>query len=280
MQKIIYSSEFFNVKDTLDCGQVFRFTPFKNGFLVHALNKVCYAYQDGENAVIECDDADKDFFYNYFDLDRDYSKIYASALLEPSKALNEAAKLGKGIRILNQDKTEALFSFIVSQNNNIPRIKGIIERLCATLGEKVVFDGETYYGFPKIDSLAEKDENFYKSIGLGYRAEYIRRLAVDIQNGFNILEFESLPTVELKKRLISIHGVGPKVADCAVFFGYHRSDAFPVDTWIEKVYREDFDGKLTDRAKIASWFVDKFGQNSGYYQQYLFYYKRIKENNA
>ncbi len=279
MQTIIFPTEYFNVKDTLDCGQLFRFSSYKNGFIVHSADKHAYVYQNEKNSIIECEDGDKEYFYNYFDLARDYSQIYTSAKSQSVAALSISADLGKGIRILNQNKIEALFSFIVSQNNNIPRIKGIIERLCSALGDEKIFDGQTYYSFPTPEKMATKDETFYKSIGLGYRAEYVRRLAVDIVNGLDINEFDNLSTKGLKTRLVKLYGVGVKVADCVSLFGFHRSDAFPVDTWIEKVYREDFKGEMTDRAKIADWFVEKFGDNSGYYQQYLFYYKRVKENN-
>lgn len=274
--KLKFSSKFFNVKDTLECGQVFRFIPYKNGYKVFSLDKCCYCENADDFALIECLESDKDYFINYFDLGRDYEKIYNSAI-EKGGIISTSARLGKGIRILNQDPIENLFSFIVSQNNNIPRIKNIIEKLCTALGEKKTQFNDTYYTFPSIESMASQDESFYKSIGLGYRAEYIRRLAVDILQGLNVYELGNLQTKQLKKRLVSIHGVGPKVADCVSLFGFHKSDSFPVDTWIEKVYVENFDGKLTNREKIAEYFVDRFKEYSGYYQQYLFYYKRSLE---
>ncbi|MBQ8426751.1 MAG: 8-oxoguanine DNA glycosylase [Clostridia bacterium] len=274
--KIEFDSEFFNVKDTLECGQVFRFIPYKLGYKVFTLNKCCYCYNTDNLAVIECLDKDVEYFKNYFDLSRDYSAIYNSALKE-TDILSKSAKLGMGIRLLNQDPAETLFSFIVSQNNNIPRIKGIIEKLCASLGEKSTQFNDTYYTFPTISRMAKENEEFYKSIGLGYRAEYIRRLAVDIANGLNLADFVTLDTPSLKRRLLGIFGVGPKVADCVLLFGFKRSDSFPVDTWIEKVYKENFKGELKNREKISKYFTDRFKENSGYYQQYLFYYKRSLE---
>ncbi len=278
MQKIFFNKQFFNIKDTLECGQIFRFKPFKDGFLVFSLDKCAFCYQEKENTVIECLEQDQNYFYNFFDLDRDYSIIYHNALNEHIEILTLSTELGKGIRILNQDATEMLFSFIVSQNNNIPRIKGILDRLCFNLGDKKEFMGEVYYAFPSIKTMAEKDVSFYQSIGLGYRAEYIRRLAVEISKGFSIEELNNFDTKSLKNKLLNIYGVGRKVCDCVSLFGFHRSDSFPVDTWIEKVYKENFNGKLVDREKIAEWFVNKFKNNAGYYQQYLFYYKRSLEN--
>ena len=279
MKKIILSSEFFNIVDTLECGQVFRFKPFEKGFLSFSLDKCAYCYTDGANTVIECEEKDKEYFENYFDIFRDYSKIYNSAIAENVEILSKSATVGRGIRILNQDPVEALFSFVVSQNNNIPRIKGIIERLCEGLGEQKGFGKIKYYAFPSVEKMANAPLDFYKNIGLGYRAEYIKRLAQEIKNGLSIYGFKEYQTIELKKKLIALHGVGPKVADCALLFGFHRSDAFPVDTWIEKVYIEDFGGSITNREKQAEYFVSRFKENSGYYQQYLFHYKRIVEKN-
>ena len=274
MVKLTFNKQFFCVKDTLECGQLFRFAPFKDGYLVFSLDKCCYAYNDNEKAYIICEENDKDYFTHYFDCDRDYEGIYNSAVGENIPILSTSANLGKGVRILNQNKAEALFSFIVSQNNNIPRIKGIIERLCNAIGEEKTFDGVVYHAFPTIEKMASQSVDFYKSVGLGYRADYFYSLANRIKDGFDVNSLDVLPTKELKKELLSIYGVGPKVADCVSLFGFHRSDAFPVDTWIEKVYREDFNGELTDRTKIADFFTDRFKDNSGYYQQYLFYYKR------
>ncbi len=277
MGKIIFSSEYFNVKDTLECGQLFRFERQKGGYLVFTCDKCAYVYNDFDTAVIECADGDEEYFQNYFDLKRDYSLIFNGAMTSEYDVLKTSATLGKGVRILNQDKIETLISFIVSQNNNIPRIKGILQKLCSNLGEKKTFAGIEYSAFPTVEIMASKPLEFYREIGLGYRAEYVKKIAEFIASGYNVEGLNNLSTEELKKELVSLKGVGPKVADCVLLFGFHRSDSFPVDTWIEKVYSQNFNGTLKDRKKIAEWFVKKFGVNSGYFQQYLFYYKRSLE---
>lgn len=276
MEKIIYPSEFFDIKATLECGQLFRFRPHGRGYLVFSKDKCCYAYAEGENTVIECDDAE--YFYNYFDLNKDYAEYVSAADAEDTAILSKAAHLGKGVRILNQDKEEALFSFIISQNNHIPRIKGIIERLSDALGEKKIFGETEYFAFPTAARLAEKDKDFYAALGLGYRDEYIVNVSNALTHGYSLEAVAALPTAELKKSLLSLKGVGPKVADCVSLFGFHRFDSFPVDTWIDKVYRENFGGEETDRKKITAYFVNRFGDKSGIFQQYLFYYKRSLEN--
>ena len=277
MDKIIVNNTFFNIKDTLDCGQVFRYSNYEKGFLVYSVDKCAYCYTENDNTVIECNEKDKEYFFNYFDLANDYGSIYERAKASPYEILKTSAELGKGIRILNQDLEETLFSFVVSQNNNIPRIKNIIEKLCKVLGERKEFGGKEYYAFPTIENMANQTLEFYKSIGLGYRAEYILKLAQSIRNGLDLYSLENLSTQEIKSELIKLHGVGPKVADCVTLFGYHRGDSFPVDTWMEKVYKQDFNGSLTDRKKIAERLVNEFKEKSGYYQQYLFYFKRSLE---
>lgn len=276
---ICFKSENFNIKDTLECGQVFRFRKFKDGYLVFSQDKACYSYTFGDKTYIECDEKDKDYFYNYFDLSRDYSKIVESAKNQGVEILSLSAKLGKGIRILKQDVTETLFSFIISQNNNIPRIKNSLEKICQNLGENKEFMGEVYYTFPTNQKLAGKPLEFYKEMGLGYRAVYIKTLAQDIVDArIDLSSLNGLSTNMLKNALTGIYGVGPKVADCVSLFGFNRTDSFPVDTWIAKVYEQDFNGTLKDRKKMADWFTLKFGNNAGYFQQYLFYYKRSLES--
>lgn len=275
MTKIITEEEFFNVKDTLECGQIFRFKPFEKGYLVFSKDRACYACNENGKAIIECKTDDEEYFRNFFDLSRDYSSIYSRAKKSEYDIVSLAAEAGKGIRILNQDKTETLFSFLTSQNNSIPRIKSIIERTCAARGVKNSFSGEEYYSFPLPKELFDENVGFYNGLGYGYRSDFIRSTAKRlIENADELDKMTALSTKELKESLMSFKGVGPKVADCVSLFAYHKTDAFPVDTWIEKLYREDFNGAEKNRNKINEFFVNSFGEDSGYIQQYVFYYKR------
>ncbi len=275
MQKIIVDNEFFNIKDTLECGQVFRFFPEENGYVVISTDKCAFVYEDGDKTVIESDYPD--YFRNYFDLDKDYKEVFLKAQSYGVEVLNVASNIGKGIRILNQDPEETLFSFIISQNNNIPRIKLTIEKLCKELGNPIEFKGKIYYGFPKAERLSLQDCGFYKALGFGYRDKFMVDVSSKVYKGVDFKELKKLPYKELKKALLEFNGVGPKVADCVSLFGFGKTEGFPVDTWIEKLYKENFDGKLLDRNKIADFFTEKFGNYSGYVQQYLFYYKRSIE---
>ena len=204
--------------------------------MVLSQDKACKLSERDGKTIIECED--EEYFKNFLDLDGDYSGVYNRATASEFDIVKSSAKVAKGVRILRQAPEETLFSFIVSQNNMIPRIKSIIERTCVALGEKKTFMGEEYYSFPKAERLAEKDTDFYKQLGYGYRANYISEVSKAIANGkFDPLSVGKLSTVELKKTLLTLKGVGPKVADCVTLFGYHRTDSFPVDTWIEKIYR-------------------------------------------
>lgn len=280
MKTLIYDGEFFNVKDTLECGQIFRFYPYGKGYKVLAADKCAYAYNEGDKAVIECEEKDARFFDCFFDTQNDYRAIFNAAIAENNAVLTTAATAGKGIRILNQNPAETLFSFMVSQNNNIPRIKGILDRLCAGAGKKKDSPFGDYYSFPTAAEMSEKDLSFFSGIGLGYRAAYVKRLADDMASGTVPERFCGVNSIELKNKLLSVYGVGEKVADCVLLFGYKRTESFPVDTWLEKVYREDFSGTLKTRAEISAYYSDKFGKNAGYFQQYLFYYKRGGEKSS
>ena len=226
---------------------------------------------DGADTHVVSEDAA--YFQNYFDVSRDYGEIVRAAKRCGVPALAAAAEKGKGIRILRQNTEEALLWFIVSQNNRIPRIKSIIERICTALGEERSFMGERYFAYPGAAKLAEKGADFYEALGAGYRGAYITKTAEAVAEG-GLAPLYALRGGQLRKKLTEFAGVGPKVADCAALFGFADTGAFPVDTWIEKVYREDFGGKSRNREDIAAYFSEKFGEYGGFFQQYLFYYKR------
>lgn len=269
--KIEFDSRYFNPEHTLECGQIFRFYPFGQGYIVLSADKACYVYTKGDTTTVECDD--EDYFRGYFDLEKDYSEIVERAKRHNIPLLTRSAEEFKGLRLLNQNREEMLYSFIISQNNNIPRIKGIISRICRGLGEKKQFLGEEYYTFPSTSALASAGKEFFKNAGCGYRDSYLAETSARVLKE-GIARLDNLDTASLKKELLTYKGIGGKVADCISLFGFGKRDSFPVDTWIEQVYREDFNGVLTDRSKITDYFTQLFKEDSGYIQQYLFYGKR------
>ncbi|MDE6550914.1 MAG: 8-oxoguanine DNA glycosylase [Clostridia bacterium] len=257
----------FDIRQILDCGQIFRYVRNDDGsYTVYSTDKRCNVRQSDGYAVIGSDD--KSYFTDFFDLSRDYSLI--KSRLESKPFMAEAISYGSGIRILNSQPWEMIISFIISANNHIPRIKGIIDRLCTGLGKNM---GD-YYAFPSPEAMASKDEDYYASIGAGYRAAYLAKTARAVADGdFNINAVYGMDSASAGRYLCTLMGVGPKVADCILLFGYHREDVFPVDTWIKKVYRDTLGG-IDNNAVIRKRLIEIYGDLSGYAQQYLFFNKR------
>ena len=253
----------FDVGQTLDCGQVFRFKNIEGGYRVLAGDHVAYIFDEGDRYRFECDNAE--FFEHYFDFDTDYQALQAEC--EDGGMVSNAIAYGKGIHILRQDPVETIFSFIISQNNHIPRIKGIIERICEALGENM---GD-HFAFPTVEALASAGEEFFAKVGAGYRAAYLDRVAKTLEKE-DVSCWNSLSTDELRAKLLSLHGVGRKVADCVLLFGFNRFDVFPVDTWIKKVFEEEFPHVPAD--KMATLLIQKYGKYAGFVQQWLFFFKR------
>ena len=258
------TSEFLP-KHILECGQVFRYLNSVSGYKIFSKKSFCsLIYVPG---YVTIDSKDADYFVKYFDLERDYGDI--KRRLSGYPLMNEAIGYGYGVRILNQDPFETILSFIVSANNNIPRIKAIIERMCRAKGEPL----EEGYAFPVPDALRTANAEFFKEIGAGYRAQYIVNTVRAINEGFD-LELGSMPLKDARKHLMTLSGVGRKVADCILLFGYHRSDVFPVDTWIEKIYPKLGGEPGKNAVYIADKLSEEYGDLAGYAQQYLYYYAR------
>ena len=263
---ILYNPDSFNIRHILECGQVFRYKNLGDCYQVISSNKIAKIFTYNDRVEIET--SDPEYFYNYFDLDTDYSKIKEE--LSKYDMLKDAINYGNGIRILKQNLFETIISFIISANNNIKRIQGIIERISEHFGTKK----DCFFAFPTLEQLKNATQEYYKSLGAGYRSAYLVKVVGQLENKqFDLYHLKELPTPILRKKLISLAGVGPKVADCILLFGFGRKDVFPVDTWIEKVYNEQNSIKRT-REQIAQYYVDKFKNLSGYAQQYFFYNKR------
>lgn len=267
-EMIELSTKDFDIRQILDCGQIFRYEKIDEGkYFVYSLDKRCLVEQKGD--CVKIYSKDKDYFWHYFDLDRDYSEI--KDMLRQKPFMANAVEYGSGIRILNQDRWEMLISFIISANNHIPRIKGIIRRLCDKLGKDM---GE-YKAFPTAQSMASEGEAFYAELGAGYRAKYLADTARRVAEGFDLERIENMQADKANKYLCNLLGVGEKVADCILLFGYHKSDVFPVDTWIRKVYKDIFGETCENKKIIRERLINLYSKElAGYAQQYLFFNKR------
>ena len=263
-----YPADYFNVTDTLECGQIFRYKRLtENEYGVWSCDKYARVVTVGNVVEVYAEPADKDYFWHFFDLDTDYqAKVERIGAI--SSLMKEASQFGKGIRILNQDLTEMIFSFIISANNNIKRIQLIIERMCAAIG-KVTPQG---HAFPTVDDMASQTVEFYTGIGAGYRDKYLLATAKTLLQ-YDLSQLKGLDSASARKELLKFLGVGPKVADCIMLFGLKRGDVFPVDTWLKKVYHNYFEQGHKD-SEISSFFCNLFGEDAGLCQQYLFYFQR------
>lgn len=265
----------FDPKHIFECGQAFRWkVEDDNSYTTIAYGKVLNVKRENNDIIMNNTNLD-DFYniwYNYFDLGRDYDEIKEELSKDP--ILKEAIRFGEGIRILNQEPFETIISFIISANNQIPRIKKSIELISRNYGEKI--EGTEYYSFPKAEKLAEaKPEDLKKICRVGFRAERIVETSKIIASGgLDINKIYELPKEEGKELLLKLPGVGNKVSECILLFAFKKTDAFPVDVWVKRVMEFFYLKEGTDVKLIGDYGAKLFGSLAGFAQQYLFYYAR------
>lgn len=272
----------FELEHIFECGQCFRWNKEENGSYTGVIkNGVLNVNKENGNIVfIGCLDRNIEEIVNeYFDFYTDYEKI-KNELSKIDDNMKKSIEYGYGIRILNQDLWECIISFIISANNNIPRIKGIIERLSKKCGKRVEFNGKEYYLFPKVEELSKLSVSDLREMGLGFRdirvfntTKMIREKVVDLD------EIEKLNNTELiREQLLKLDGVGPKVADCIMLFSLKRFDVFPIDVWVRRVmndlYIHNENEEKVNKKEIAKIANELFGDICGIAQQYLFYWRR------
>ena len=271
----ITNEDDFNIVETLECGQIFSYIKTSpNTYIVISANK--FATITFNDKTTEIESADIDYFHNFFDLDTDYKEIKKQIISQNPK-FEKFLTSSRGIRILKQDIFQTIISFIVSANNNIKRIKGILFRMSSQFGTKI--DGTDTHFFPNLEQLSKATKQDFEKLGAGYRSDYLVKTINMLKNDFNIQYLTSLETQELRKKLLTLSGIGPKVADCILLFGFKRGDVFPVDTWIRKSYYM-FETKEQSDENISKYFVNIFKNFSGYAQQYLFNYMINISNKA
>ena len=276
-----YSS--FNLRDIFECGQCFRWNEETDGSYTGVFGNNVINVNKTDKGILFKGVCEKDIVntvIDYFDLDRDYNEI-KRILSKVDNNMKESIKYGEGIRILNQDLWETIISFIISANNNIPRIKGIIERLSKKYGRKIEYNNKEYYTFPTPEELKNATVEEYRALGLGFRdirlyetTQMILNKDVDISKLNEIKD-----TNQVRDELLKLSGVGPKVADCILLFStLKRFDVFPIDVWVRRVMNDLYihkeDEKNVSKKEILKLANDKFGKLEGIAQQYLFYWRR------
>ena len=273
----------FELKDIFECGQCFRWNEeidrsYTGVFKGNVLN-----VKKDKNSVIFkgiCQDDIKLVVEDYFDLNTDYEKI-KEKLSKIDINMKKSVDYGSGIRILNQDLWETIISFIISANNNIPRIKGIIERLSKKYGNKITWNSKEYYTFPTANQLKNVTVEDYRQLGLGFRdVRLFETTKMILEKQIDLEKLYSEPNTEkVREELLKLSGVGPKVADCILLFSdLKRLEVFPIDVWVRRVmndlYIKEEDEAKVSKKKIENLAKEKFGGIAGLAQQYLFYWRR------
>lgn len=250
------------LSETLDCGQAFRWKAIDDNkwFGIAHGKELTLEIKNGDLILYNTTEQEyKTIWKKYFDLDRDYTRI--EKIMAEDKTLNEMTKLCSGVRVLNQEPWETLCSFIISQNNNIKRIKGIIERLCESFGEKL----DNGYTFPTAEKIANLSLNDLAPLRSGFRAKYILDAAKKVASGeIDLEKIKNLPIDDARKELTKIYGVGDKVADCVMLFSLEFPEAFPKDVWIKRAMPILFPEGLPKGCEEVA----------GIIQQYIFSYAR------
>lgn len=269
----IIINQFFDIRATLECGQIFSFFEHnKNQFTVISTNKVAIIDHTPQKTIINTKDIN--YFYNFFDLGTNYEDI-KKQIIKINPQFEQFIK--RDLRILKQDPVQTIISFIVSANNNIKRIKLILNRISQKCGDYM--PEYNCYAFPTLKQLSTLTINDFVEMGAGYRSSYLyETIKLLNKNEYDVSKLKQLSSKQLKAKLMTLKGVGPKVADCILFFGFSKTDFFPVDTWMRKAYFKYFNvGQKTD-VQIADYFVNIFKSISGYAQQYLYDYMLNLDN--
>jgi N-glycosylase/DNA lyase len=279
----------FNLDVTLCCGQVFRWDKKGDWWYGIIGDNAFKVRQNG--AELEFEGADEALVVRYFGLDDDLQKISAS--IGRDEYIRKALRMFWGLRLIRQPPWECLISYICATYKNIPAIRHMLLNLSRKFGEKTVFDGCAFFTFPTPEKLACASEKRLAECGLGYRAKYVHATSKRIfENDFELERLRQLPYLQAKKQLCSLAGVGPKVADCVLLFSLGKTEAFPVDRWVERVILNHYAQQLppelarklaqkegvtnTEYAKLNAFGRSYFGKYAGYAQEYLYHYERMQ----
>lgn len=281
-QYILENCNAFDMKHIFECGQCFRWNKQEDDSYIGVIKDRVIKVKKENDKFVFSSNKSKELeiiVQKYFDLDRDYEKI-KNTLSNIDENMKKSVEYGSGIRILNQDIWECIISFIISANNNIPRIKKIIENLSKEYGKKINFENKEYYLFPSPNELSKASVEDLRKLGLGFRDKRVYNTTkMILNNEFNIDVLKNEKNTEvIREALLKLDGVGEKVADCILLFAFNRFDVFPVDVWVRRVMNELYihldDENKVNKKEIRKLAKEKFCGIEGLAQQYLFYWKR------
>ena len=271
MDEFFYKTDCFSLVNTFNNGQCFRWTQTgQDSFEGVAFGRALRLRQCRDGVAFACGREDFDLWREYFDLDTDYAGIQER--YSRDEAILPCVEAGAGMHLLRQELWEVLISFIVSQNNNITRIKGIIRRLCENYGREFEAYGQRFYAFPSAEELSAASAQQLEKLGLGYRADYVEKCAKTVCEQPLLLDnFREMNYNQAREALLNVRGIGPKVANCILLFGLRHLSAFPVDTWIHKAMISLYPECGSTNSQIEAFAAERFGDNAGIAQQYIFY---------
>ena len=267
----------FDLESTITCGQIFRYKKIEDGYIVILKDRVISLKINNDYILIESNNEEnlKEVIYEYFDLNRDYSKI-EDKLIKKDINLKDAVIFSRGLKMIKQDPFETIISYIISQNNRVPSIANSLNMLSQKYGEKVLFKDEEYYLFPKIDDFFDLSMDDYRQCKVGFRDKYIYDMIKNMrENNLDLNIINEMNGDEALNYLIQFKGIGNKVASCILLFAYQKFDVFPIDTWVKKFMKEDYN--IEGEKNIKQFAIKTYGDYSAIAIQYMFNYKRNKK---
>ena len=265
----------FDLDSTITCGQIFRYEKKDNEYIVILKDRVISLKEDKDFIIINSNNEEnlKEIILDYFDLNRNYQKIQNDIIKKDPK-IKDAINFSKGLKMIHQDPFETLIAYIISQNNRVPSIANSLN-LIAKYGKEVTFDNTKYYLFPSIDEISKLTVNDFRNCKVGFRDKYLYEIVQNIVNKKLDLEsIYSMNSEDALKYLMSFKGIGMKVASCILLFAYQKFDVYPIDTWVKKFMKDDYD--IEGEKNIKDFTLNTYKEYSGLAIQYMFNYKRNK----
>ena len=268
-----------NLEDTITCGQIFRYDEeVDNSYTIILSDRVINMKKKGNNLLVVSNNENnlENVITNYLDLKRDYNALN-NELIKIDKSKKDIIESCKGLKIIKQPKFECLISYIISQNNRVPQIKKTLDNISKAYGKKVIFKNKEYYLFPSIDNLSNVSVDDYRKLKCGFRDKYIYEIVKNIkEKNIDLDLIDKMTSEDALVYLMKNKGIGEKVASCILLFAYSKFDVYPIDTWVKKYMKDTYN--ITDVKKIREFTKEKYKENSGLIIQYMFHFKRNKED--
>lgn len=263
-----------NLKDTITCGQIFRFREVNDYYIVILKDRVVKLRYGNGILYVESNNEEnlKEVIEYYLDLNRDYNSINQQ-LINKNPNLKDIIEYSSGLKMIQQDPFETLISYIISANNRVLMISKVVDNISRYYGKKVEFEGEEYYLFPDVNDLKDCTKEILRNLKTGFRDEYIYEVVNKILDGnFDLNSIKDMDTSDALAYLQSNKGIGEKVASCILLFAYSRFDVFPIDTWVKKYMKDNFN--IEGVKNIKDYSIESYGKYSGLVIQYIFNYSR------